>query len=92
MTDWLADIGALCLAASALKQIWEEWPTRGITDTSYSALLLLAVGSVALMLDDVLVEGNWPAALLPGLCLAIACALIWIKSRDFYCTKFRIAR
>lgn len=88
-TEWLSELGVLCLAASSVKQIAEEWPTRGLTDTSCTALLLLAVGSLALLLHAALVEQSW-TAVVPALPLAIALGLLYLKAKDFVCTKCRI--
>ena len=87
--DWLSELGVLCLAASALKQIQEEWRTRGLTDTSYSALLLLALGSLALVLHAAMVEQSWTAGV-PALPLALALGLLFMKAKDFVCTKCRL--
>lgn len=87
--DWLSELGVLCLAASSLKQIAEEWTTRGLTDTSYSALLLLAIGSLALGLQAAIVEHSY-TAFFPGVVFGIACWLLYLKAKDFVCTKCRL--
>lgn len=54
MDEWgtrlLLAVGALALAASTALQIREEWPTRGLTDTTYLTLTLLTAGAAALAL------------------------------------------
>ncbi len=88
-TDWLSELGVLCLAASSLKQIAEEWKTRGLTDTSYPALALLAIGSLALVLHAALIEQSWTAGV-PAIPLTLAIGLLYLKVKDFVCTKCRL--
>ena len=45
---WLMPIGVLLLSLGAFKDIAEEWPARGLTDTSYSTLALLVAGELTL--------------------------------------------
>ena len=47
---WLAPVGIVVLAFGGLLQIWEEWEARGLTDTSYRSLLLMAAGPAMIAL------------------------------------------
>ena len=44
MDTWLVPAGLILYALGAFVQIAQEWRARGLTDTSYPVLLLLAAG------------------------------------------------
>lgn len=46
--DWLATFGVVLYTAGVVKSVVEEWPERGLTDTSYTSLWCWLMGSGAL--------------------------------------------
>jgi hypothetical protein len=81
---------AVILLADYL-QIAEEWKSRGITDTSFKVLTLLAAGPAILIYARWNTSAQW--VLIGFAVLSVfACILFFIKLRDFGQTKFKILR
>ena len=82
-------IGLLALSFSTLKQIQEEWKTRGLTDTSYTALAGLITGGCVTAWAYKTGLPEWMVVV-----TAIGPSLgVWLflwKLRDKTRTKFRI--
>ncbi len=81
---WLM-LATACFVGSSLKQIHEEWQTRGLTDTSYTALALLLGGCVARAFAAPSCFAVVPAAL-----AVVPASLFWLKARDWVHTKWKI--
>jgi len=72
-------------------QIAEEWNARGITDTSFKVLTLLAVGPAILVYARWNSSAQWVLIGFSVLSL-FACILFLIKLKDFGQTKFKLLR
>lgn len=72
-------------------QIAEEWSSRGVTDTSFKVLTLLAAGPAILVYARWGTSAQW--ILIGFSVLSIfACILFLIKLKDFGQTKFKLLR
>ena len=81
-------VGLLALSFSTLKQIQEEWKTRGLTDTSYSALTGLILGGLVPVwayLSDLPIYIPVLTAIGP----VIGMAMVYLKMKDLFNTTRR---
>ena len=81
---------AVILLADYL-QIVEEWSIRGITDTSFKVLTLLAVGPSILVYARWNTSAQW-VLIGFGILSLFACLLFLVKLKDFGQTKFKLLR
>jgi len=81
---------AIILLADYL-QIAEEWNSRGVTDTSFKVLTLLAAGPAILIYARWNTSAQWVLIGFAALS-AFACILFIIKLKDFGQTKFKLLR
>lgn len=72
-------------------QIAEEWNARGITDTSFKVLTLLAAGPAILVYARWGTSAQWVLIGFSMLSL-FACVLFSIKLKDFGQSKFKLLR
>lgn len=88
------DLDLIALAVILLAdylQIAEEWSSRGVTDTSFKVLALLAAGPAILVYARWNTSAQWVIVGFSVLSL-FACALFLVKLKDFGQTKFKLLR
>jgi hypothetical protein len=72
-------------------QIAEEWKARGITDTSFKVLTLLAAGPAILIYARWNTSAQW-VLIGFGILSLFACMLFLVKLKDLGQTKFKLLR
>ena len=83
-------LGMVLYAAGALGQIAEEWPQRGLTDTSFRSLVALTLGP-ALMAWATARLGLHPGlAIVMGLPAVLAALGLALKFRDVVRRHYRL--
>src|SRR5262245_37998311 len=85
----LLSLGLLVLFLFGFLQIYDEWGTRGPTDTSYRALACLVVGS-AMVASRSWASHHYGAAVVSTAMLADGVYLLWLKARDFIRSRWGI--
>ena len=76
---FIAGAGIILFRAGSLMQIAEEWKDRGLTDTSYGSLLLMAGGSTLIAISAAITQ-HWFIAVLSF--VPIEWTMIYLKLKD----------
>jgi len=84
-------IGLMAILIANYLQIAEEWKQRGLTDTSYRVMFLLAVGPGCAAYGFDLEALPWHTLAYAGFTF-LALAMIYAKTRDRLASRYRLVR